>query len=259
MSLGRLLRRLVPKPLWPERYLLQLTLDRSKKKIMGGPFEGMAYVDRAFSSMIIPKLVGIYENELFGVIREIVADPPDWMIDIGAAEGYYAVGLARSCPKLRSIAFEMESEARTLLQEVAALNGVADRIDLRGTCDPAELKKALAEGEGRRGLLVCDCEGYEALLLDPEKEPALRGVPILVELHDSYTREIMPLMRRRFESSHEIEEIWTYNEPNRQFPFSTPYLRLLPKVYKDAMLSEHRPVPMTWFWMKPRQPASSFR
>jgi hypothetical protein len=255
MRARRIFKHFIPQSWHPAPYLERLTLRRSGKKIISGPFAGMKYVDRAVGSMIIPKLLGIYENELFGIIREIVADPPDWMIDVGAAEGYYAVGLARCCPKLQVTAFEMESEGRSLLLELAALNGVAERIDIRGRCDPAELKKALAAGEGRRGLVVCDCEGYEDILLDPAHEPALRKISILVELHERNARDLSEEMRRRFEPSHQIEEIWTYNETNRTFPFSTLYLRVMPKVYRDCALSEHRHVPMNWFWMKPRLPS----
>ncbi len=62
--------------------------------IFSGPFAGMAYVARAVGSAVVPKLVGSYEQELHGVLADIAQTPYMVVVDVGCAEGYYAVGLA---------------------------------------------------------------------------------------------------------------------------------------------------------------------
>jgi len=42
-------------------------------KILGGPFKGMKFIDRVSEGCFIPKLLGIYESELHGVIKKIIA------------------------------------------------------------------------------------------------------------------------------------------------------------------------------------------
>jgi FkbM family methyltransferase len=53
-------------------------------------------------------------------------------VDIGAAEGYYAVGLARSKPDARIVCFEAHKPAHYLLKHLATLNGLQNRIELQG-------------------------------------------------------------------------------------------------------------------------------
>jgi hypothetical protein len=40
-----------------------------KRAILGGPFRGMKYISEAQGSVLIPKLLGIYEKELQPVIN----------------------------------------------------------------------------------------------------------------------------------------------------------------------------------------------
>ena len=64
--------------------------------VSGGPFAGLAYPDRAPISLV-PKLLGIYERELHGAIEAAIRAQPGLIVNVGAADGYYAVGLARRC------------------------------------------------------------------------------------------------------------------------------------------------------------------
>ena len=75
--------------------------------VAAGPFAGMRYVRGAVGSVLPPKLLGLYERELHTAIARIVAAAPDEVVDAGAAEGYYAVGLARALPRCRVTAFEI--------------------------------------------------------------------------------------------------------------------------------------------------------
>jgi hypothetical protein len=62
---------------------------------------------------------------------QILGDQLDGIINIGAAESYYAIGLALSTPGTRGIvAFEAQELGRQLLQELAAANSVKN-VDIR--------------------------------------------------------------------------------------------------------------------------------
>src|SRR4051795_10844916 len=60
--------------------------------VSGGPFAGLVYPDRTPISLV-PKLLGIYERELHGAIEAAIRAQPDVIVNVGAADGYYAVGL----------------------------------------------------------------------------------------------------------------------------------------------------------------------
>ena len=72
-------------------------LDRPKQ-VSQGPFQGMRYLALAYCSEVLPKLVGTYECELIPGIEAICQAGCDRIVDIGAAEGYYAVGMALRNP-----------------------------------------------------------------------------------------------------------------------------------------------------------------
>jgi hypothetical protein len=175
---------------------------------------------------------------------------PDLIVDVGAAEGYYAVGLALRKPSARVIAFEMEDLGRERLREAAELNYVSGRIDIRGKCEAQDLEGVL--GGSTAPIVVCDVEGYEAALLDPITVPSLRRATILVELHEFICSGITGILQARFDSTHHIRHVPQQPRSREQFPWRTFGTLLLPKSYLDWVVSEWRPVPMSWLWMEPR-------
>jgi hypothetical protein len=249
LDMKQLLKRIVPSALWPSPYLLRLVMERSNACVIAGPFKGLQYLRESFGIALYPKILGCYERELHPAVNEIIASGFDRIVDVGAAEGYYAVGLAMRCPRIPVVAFESAGEGRMLLREMAQLNRVSDHLDIRAACNPVELARVLESGEGRH-LLICDCEGYEDALLDLDEVPALRNATILVELHEFLCRGISQRIRSRFESSHTIEEIRAEKRHADEFPISTLYTRLMPRKYLVWAVSEGRPEGMNWFWMK---------
>src|SRR6187455_778364 len=74
--------------------------------VQGGPFQGMRYIERTQWECLPAKLLGIYERELHAIVEDLVARAYDTVINVGSAEGYYAVGFARRCPAASVIAYE---------------------------------------------------------------------------------------------------------------------------------------------------------
>lgn len=245
------LRRVVPARYRPIGYLNHLTRTRTGNRVRSGPFAGMICADASVGSCYIPKLLGIYERELAPQIELICRWHPDLIVDLGAAEGYYAVGLALRNPHAGVIAFEADEAGRAALAATAHHNHVAARVRVRGRCAPGDLAAVL--GGAERVALVCDVEGDEMQLLDPERVPGLVGAVILVETHEFVRRGITGELRRRFEASHEIELIWQQPRARTEFPWRSLATRLLPTSYLDWALSEWRPERMCWLWMVPKR------
>jgi methylase of polypeptide subunit release factors len=119
----------------------------------------MAYPQAAaVGSALFPKLLGSYERELHPWIERICRGQYTEIIDVGCAEGYYAVGLARRLPNVKVYAYDIDADARQLCKAMARLNGIADRVTVRGACDAEELLSIPISG---RGLIISDCGGYE--------------------------------------------------------------------------------------------------
>jgi hypothetical protein len=245
-----LIRRIVPAQFRPIGYLESLTRRRTSCRIRNGPFAGMQYGSVSVGSAYIPKLLGIYECELSSLIEGACSKRPPLIVDIGAAEGYYAVGLAIRNPNSRVVAFETEAAGRDALHDTAVLNGVGSRIDIRGKCEVADVEGTIAGAISP--FVVCDVEGYEQNLLDPASAPSLSKATILAEMHDFVVPGVTDLLRARFEPTHDVSQVFQQARSRGDFPWRTPLTTVLPESYLDWAVSEWRPVRMSWLWMEPR-------
>lgn len=245
-----LLRRIIPPNYRPWGYLTRLVHLRTGTSVSSGPFTGLRYVDRAIGSAYFPKLLGIYERELYPVIEEVIGGNFECIINIGAGEGYYAVGFATRTKNTLIRAFEMREDERILLARVADLNGVTDRLVIGGKCEVGDLSECILPKT--KTFVLCDTEGYEVELLDLERVPELAHTYILVELHEFVYRGVTDLIKVRFEQTHKIRQIWEQERTSNNFPYRTLYTRLLPKHYLERVVSEVRPEKMSWLWMQPK-------
>jgi hypothetical protein len=155
-------------------------------------------------------------------------------------------------PETRFVAYEIDDSSRNMLQELATLNQVADRLTIRGTCTIEEMKSVLDSTE--HTCVICDVEGAEAYLLDPLRVPALRDAFILVELHDFIIGGLSEVIRSRFESTHDIEQIRAEVRNQSEFPFKTILTQCFDCCPSFAV-SDCRPKGMSWYWMQPKAQA----
>lgn len=216
--------------------LLELTCGR----VFGGPFAGMVLPENSRLRNEPNIIVGCYEEELHGVVSDVLADPPSRVIDIGAAHGYYAVGFAFMTSQLRVTAFEMKENLRSTIEELAEANGVRQRVDLRGECTSAALQEELSGGEA--SFILCDCEGFEQELLNLETIPGLAGATVLCELHDFYAPGLTGTLVQRFKETHSIEII----DETPRTPQHYRILRTFPPHLAQICCDETRHIENPW-------------
>ncbi len=213
--------------------------------VLAGPFKGLRYFDEVVWGPITPKWLGSYEAELASVVEEIATRGYRVVLDVGCAEGYYAVGLATRLPQAHIHAYDTDFISRRQARRLAHLNHVEERVRVSGFCSAAELAKRGSGG----ALLVCDIEGYERSFLCPATSPALLGLDILVEVHEDGANapSTLEVLKERFSTTHEITEL---HAQSREEWFATlPQLRS--DLLRDAA-NEHRYNGLTWLWMKRR-------
>jgi len=244
----------LPEPVQPVvRYYLDRQYHRiariTKNVVAAGPFKGMRYIHRSIESSICPKLLGTYEKELWPIVEQVIASHYRTVVNIGAAEGYYAVGFARHLPVARVICFETQVSQHHLLRRLAALNGVAEKLSLHGDCSPELLNETLNSIEP--SFVICDIDGAEYGLLDPEASPALRQSDLLVEVHDFDRPDTSAVIRRRFEPTHTITVI----TDRPRIPADWPLPLKLDWEEQATCMAEGRPGRQQWFWMVAKQPS----
>jgi len=164
--------------------VLELALkvaDHFDYTVQAGPFRGMRYTREAvLTHHVTPNLLGTYERQLYPLLEE-AANRCDLIVDIGSAEGYFAVGLARMTGK-PVFAFDVNSMERQMVSEMAALNDVSHSLTICGWCSESTLVDLV---RGKRALVFCDIDGGEFSLFTPTVVKALRDCDVFVELHGS--------------------------------------------------------------------------
>ncbi len=215
--------------------------------VRAGPFSGLVFPRAAIGAgPLAPKLIGAYELELHAALEERIAANPRLVVDVGCAEGYYAIGLARRLPHAEVIAFDGDPEARRLTLLCAIANGVQARVRTRGLATISALGEV---GLGADTLLISDCEGAEDALLDPERLPRLRTTPMIVELHEHLVAGVGERLAARFCDSHELTTVRATDRAS--FEVAGPAAGW-PRHERDALLDEGRPPSMSWLVMLPR-------
>jgi len=240
---NELLRRLGR---WRSRLLANTFVRHHGATILQGPFAGMAYVSQATEGALIPRLIGSYESELHPYLERFSQDGVEVVIDVGCAEGYYAVGLARMLPNATVYAFDIDPAAREACAELAARNGVSDRVVVGAEFGPTSFE-AFA---GRNALVIMDTEGAEDDLLRPDLSPALAGMRLIVETHPTAPNRagVTERVRERFEPTHRVTKVL-------QGPKSTPLPPWFDELgHLDHLLAvwEWRGAPTPWLVMEPK-------
>jgi hypothetical protein len=225
-------------------------------RVPSGPFRGMRHPAREVGSAkgIGARILGTYECELREIVEELCRRPHARIINIGAGEGYYAIGFALRLPGAAIHAFEADPETRRCLEENVRSNSVESRVHIQGECGVAELASTLADG--LRSLVVIDAEGAELGLLDPVLIPALIEAEILVEIHDFVSADIGSEIARRFAQTHSLREIWTRPRSVGDLPAGPfRWLSFFLPGRGVRWLDEGRNQRMRWFFLDPKRPA----
>ena len=159
--------------------------DKYGGVIQRGPFEGLKLTGHANISRgpLALKLFGLYEGV---VIEEIIKRQPfEDFVNIGAADGYFSLGLLKAGFAKRAICFEMSQEGRMSIIENAELNELSEYILVLGAAD-SKLGQRLSEANYNpaNSLVICDIEGAEFSILTEQTFEYFMGATIIVELHD---------------------------------------------------------------------------
>lgn len=211
--------------------------------VLDGPFKGMEFLAQSAEGCHIAKLLGCYEQPLFSHIEQAIRTNYTTVLNIGCAEGYYAVGMARRLRAARIHAFDADARARAICSELAVKNGVADQITIGALFRPEDFAAHAKD----RFLVICDIEGAELELLGPAALPWLAGADLIVESHECLAPGVTERLRERFWMTHDV----TLIEDDGQRQLSAPPAWFKSLAHLDQLLAvwEWRSGPTPWLVM----------
>jgi hypothetical protein len=217
-----------------------------------GPFKGMKLAAQSSwsPSDACPKLLGTYEREAVDTITRLL-EPHKTFVDVGAADGYFAIGFLVAGLCRNAVAFEVNPHGQRIIKEMAAANGVADRLMVLDKAD--ELFPEMLLGNG---VSIADCvtlidvEGGEFSILHDRTLSALAAAPMVIELHGRLTPDAAPLeanLLSRLRRTFDVEIITTGSRRFDCFPeFATRT-----DDERWLMAGEGRPYLMDWAVCRP--------
>jgi precorrin-6B methylase 2 len=219
--------------------------------VADGPFRGLRYPSSlTVGSALLPKLLGSYESELHPVLDGMLKQGYTTIVDIGCAEGYYAIGFALRLPHAEVYAFDTNPTAKQLCAEMARLNGVADRLHIEDFCNEEALRSIPL---GDRTLIISDCEGYEGSLFNRQLAEFLVQHDLIIETHDFMNIDLSAKMHDTFAKTHHIRSIKSMDDIEKAHTCHDRALEPYSTRDKFFILREGRPAIMEWLVMTSTQ------
>lgn len=211
--------------------------------VQDGYFKGLKYPSFvSFGSSLFPKLSGSYESELFPFFKEIENKNYNIIIDIGCAEGFYAVGFALKFPNAKIYAFDIEEKARVLCNDMAISNNVEKQIFISKAFTPQHLKQI---DVNLSTFIICDCEGYERTLFNYDSIESLKKTDILIELHPMHEKDVKEYLFDLFNQSHNLRLISSYDDYRKLFDLPEKY-EGFSEIERRLLVTEGRSFSMDW-------------
>jgi hypothetical protein len=192
--------------------------------------------------------LGKLEKELHCAIEKAISLAPTNILNIGCAEGYYAIGFALRLPHSKVFAAEADPKSMSATRRNAVLNRVSDRVQPIGIIKPGQFSKYL---QANSSFILMDCEGCEFDLLEPHTDPILLRTDILVEIHSEHGDKGQII--NKFRDTHNVTEIQAVPRTISDAP---PMLHGLDVL---SAMSEGRSKDQTWLFLqlKRRWPESA--
>lgn len=228
--------------------LLKKTFGNS---VAYGVFKGMKLGDDSWWGLFdqSPMILGTYEKHVQEHLKT-ESTQRRIFIDIGAADGFFGIGAVVSDLYEKAYCFEISPKGQEVILENARSNSVSERIEVHGEANRETLLSILSLYKPSEVLILCDIEGAEYDFLDEQLLKDLKGVSVIIELHEFIEagREKAEALITRASEVHQVEEL-------KEIPIDLNKFEVLDSLGSNSRLlaiSEGRPEVMRWITLSPK-------
>lgn len=215
--------------------------------VLHGPYQKMKLPEESYWGIDTSAMrFGLYEKEILDLLKNFCGKR---FVNIGAGDGYYVVGEVFRDAFEEAICFELNSDGRQKILQLAESNEVLQRITILGAADETWLE--LCGNPLDVGLVLCDIEGGEFDIFNSTHFKRLAKCPIVIEIHDwvdGATKKIEKLIEDSSET-HNLNVLKTGSRDLSEFEEL--------KNYSDEerwlLVMEGRPKLMSWFYFAPKK------
>lgn len=235
----------------------QLRVSKQAYEICGGtvkygPFKGLKLTNETWWGGLDlgSQCFGLYEKEILDILGAAPTSTEKVFVDIGAADGYYAIGMLHSGKAGKAICFEQSEHGRTTISKNFELNSSPGSLAVLGEASPSSLLNLSTEDLGN-ALVIIDIEGAEFDLLVPEVLHFLKHCTVIIEIHHWIENFLNKYERFLVEANKyfSIEII----KPVERFTSTIPELEQFTDVNRLLLTAEGRPCLMRFLQLSPRE------
>ena len=238
---------------WGRRAAAQRRLRRrltSVSTVAAGSFAGLRYAPGPeVWCNEFPKLLGTYERELQAALAPLLAARPPVVVEVGAGEGYFALGLGRAVGASQILIIEARPALRRAGARLAEANGLADRIRIDAHWDEAAIRTL---DFSRGGVVRWNEAGCERELLDPALIAHLERAHLIVETHDLPLSPQLEELREAYRESHHCQILREVPNVRRIVEWESALVNPVAPLEREIAFAESRPLPVVWVLLTPR-------
>jgi hypothetical protein len=195
-------------------------------------------------------ILGIYEQEVITILNQ---NKGRILINLGAGDGFYAIGGVKSGLFEESIAFEMDPESQSLIVENANLNGI-EKISIHGLATKnfwIDLK--LNPDDLEKTVVISDIEGDEFEIFDETAFSYFGKSVLVIEIHD-WVEDSLQKIQTLIDASLSTHDYQILTTGTRN-PSDFGELSNFSDNERWLLCSEGRPKLMKWFVFEPKETA----
>jgi len=220
--------------------------------IQGGFFEGLNLHTLVWNSSDRASiLVGAYEAEVQEWLAAHVAPAKRHLLNIGAGDGLYAVGLLDRRLAAKAFCFESDKKSQDSIILNAGLNNIPDQaIQVFGTFERLQdhLEEELHGFKYINSIFIIDAEGAEFEILTDDFVNRFSKSFGIIEIHD-WEGGRAKTLRARLEEHFIVDELVT----GPRNPANYPLIAGESDDLRWSVMSEGRTGPGIWFCLRPTQ------
>lgn len=166
-------------------YLTKKLKLLSKNLVQSGAYKNMKIGDIAWSEYdYCPKIIGVYENE---VQNELLKTNCKYIVNLGAGEGYHAIGQILSGTKEQAICFELSKTSRKFLNTNSKINNIENKIKIFEKASNNYLdylREKISDIDFKECVFLIDIEGDEFNIINNKNLETLKESKLIIEFHE---------------------------------------------------------------------------
>mgnify|MGYP001177709065 CR=1 FL=1 len=220
-------------------------------KVKFGPFKGLKLSKNcAWGKLDLgSQCLGLYEKQLLSEIEKIKPKEFSNFINIGAADGYYAIGMLMSKKIQRALCFEKSIKGRNSIIENWKLNNCVGKLEIQNKADEKNLLK-LPKRFLDKALIIIDIEGDEFDILSKNVLETIRNTTIIIEIHN-WVEDFLFKYQTLLETANNFFNIQIIKNTSRN-TYNSNKLREFTDDNRLLISSEHRPCLMRFLKFSPK-------